>query len=172
MVFCGVPHQTSEVHCGYGFLIILLRPSKQSRVRDFSVSREESPLFAFYKLDSLALYSVCCLLIILFLLCLLFPALVYPPLCFIFLMVWCLVLHLLSFSIPFACWFWFFLWLWDYAFVTDLSRDWKEGICIEGQLSHSCWLTRRDRERCQSPTLKLFLCSELSWCIAAWSHKV
>lgn len=90
-------------------------------------------MFAFYELDSPAPYNICCLLIILFLLCLLFPALVYPPLCFSFLMVWSPVLHLLSTSMLFCMLVLIFFCLWDYTLVTDLSGAWKEGMCLDSQ---------------------------------------
>lgn len=102
-------------------------------LQNYSVSREESPMFAFYELDSPAPYNICCLLIILFLLCLLFPALVYPPLCFSFLMVWSPVLHLLSTSMLFCMLVLIFFCLWDYTLVTDLSGAWKEGMCLDSQ---------------------------------------
>ena len=100
-------------------------------LQNYCVSRGERQMFSLYELDSPAPYSVCCLLIILFLLCHLFPALVCPPLCFPFLMVWSLVLHLLSPSMLFCMLVLIFFCLWDYTFTTDLSRAWKEGICLD-----------------------------------------
>lgn len=171
-------------------------------LQNYSVSREESPMFAFYELDSPAPYSVCCLLIILFLLCRLFPALVYPPLCFTFLMVWSLVLPLLSPSMLFCTLVLIFFCLWDYTFITDLSGAWKEGICLDSQNEENIlskyspmliiWARRRKSFKALSSNSS-FLWPELiisvsgtllsfadatavvmqwEWCIAVWHHNL